>query len=132
METIEFILYVADQTRSAEFYEGLLKTSPSLNVPGMTEFNLSETVKLGLMPESGISNIICPALPHPKTANGIPRCELYLKVKNPAEYIQRAIQLGGKNISGLQARDWGDTVGYLADLDGHIIAFAKTTINAKL
>lgn len=124
METIEFILYVADQARSAEFYEGLLKTSPSLNVPGMTEFNLSETVKLGVMPESGISNIISPAMPHPKKANGIPRCELYLKVSNPADFIERAIQLGGKKISELQARNWGDTVGYIADLDGHVIAFA--------
>lgn len=132
METIEFILYVSDQMRSTEFYEKLLKISPSLNVPGMTEFNLSETVKLGLMPEIGISNIICPAMPHPKIANGIPRCELYLKVTNPADYLERGIQLGGKNISELQARDWGDTVGYIADLDGHIIAFAKTTINSKL
>ena len=123
METIEFILYVADQARSTEFYEKLLKISPSLNVPGMTEFNLSETVKLGLMPESGISNIICPAKPHPKTANGIPRCELYLKVSNPADFIERAIQLDGKKISELQARSWGDTVGYIADLDGHVIAF---------
>lgn len=124
METIEFILYVDDQARSAEFYEGLLKTSPSLNVPGMTEFNLSETVKLGVMPESGISNILGPAMPHPKTANGIPRCELYLKVSNPEDFIERAIQLGGKKISELQARNWGDTVGYIADLDGHVIAFA--------
>jgi predicted enzyme related to lactoylglutathione lyase len=124
METIEFILYVADQARSTEFYEKLLKISPSLNVPGMTEFNLSETVKLGLMPESGISNIICPAMPHPKTANGIPRCELYLKVSNPADFIERAIQLGGKKISEQQERNWGDTVGYIADLDGHVIAFA--------
>ena len=124
METIEFILYVADQARSAEFYEKLLKISPSLNVPGMTEFNLSETVKLGLMPESGISNIICPAMPHPKTANGIPRCELYLKVSNPADFIERAIRLGGKKISEQQERNWGDTVGYIADLDGHVIAFA--------
>ncbi|HNP68883.1 MAG TPA: VOC family protein [Aequorivita sp.] len=132
METVGFILYVANQARSMEFYKKLLKTSPSLNEPGMTEFNLSETVKLGLMPESGISNIICPAMPHPKNANGIPRCELYLKVKNPADYMQRAMQLGAKNISEFQTRDWGDTVGYIADLDGHIIAFAKTTINSKL
>lgn len=132
MKTVEFILYVSNQVRSTEFYEKLLGLTASLNVPGMTEFNLSETVKLGLMPESGISNIICPAMPHPKTANGIPRCELYLKVSNPADFIERAIQLDGKKISKLQERNWGDTVGYIADLDGHIIAFAKTTINAKL
>ena len=86
MKTVEFILYVSDQVRSTKFYGKLLDLTPTLNVPGMTEFHLSKTVKLGLMPESGISNI----------------------------------------------RDWGDPVGYIADLDGHIIAFAKTTINSKL
>lgn len=125
MDAIEFILYVSDQVRSTEFYEKLLELQPTLNVPGMTEFNLSENVKLGLMPESGIANIICPVLPPPIIANGIPRCELYLKMKNPADYLKRGIQLGGKNISELQARDWGDTVGYISDLDGHVIAFAK-------
>jgi predicted lactoylglutathione lyase len=129
METVEFILYVSDQTRSTEFYEKLLKISPSLNVPGMTEFNLSESVKLGLMPESGIANLICPTMPHPKKANGIPRCELYLKVINPADYLERGIEMGGKKISELQARDWGDMAGYIADLDGHVIAFAKATNN---
>ena len=125
MEKIQFILYVSDQFRSTEFYEKLLQISPSLNVPGMTEFTLSETFTLGLMPENGISNIICPALPHPKTGSGIPRCELYLKVPNPIEYLERATQLGGKAISELQARDWGDDAGYIADPDGHVIAFAN-------
>ncbi|MEH6763380.1 MAG: VOC family protein [Aequorivita antarctica] len=127
METVEFILYVSDQVLSTEFYEKLFNLTPSLNVPGMTEFNLSETVKLGLMPESGISNILCPVMPHPKIAHGIPRCELYLKLTNPADYLERGIQLGGKNISELQARDWGDIVGYIADLDGHVIAFAENS-----
>lgn len=131
METIEFILYVSDQVRSAEFYEKLLRLQPSLHVPGMTEFNLSESVKLGLMPESGISNIICPAMPHPKIANGIPRCELYLKVSNPEDYWKRSIELGGKSISEIQARDWGDNVGYIADPDGHIIALVQTTNNKQ-
>ncbi len=131
METIEFILYVSDQVRSAEFYGKLFKLQPSLDVTGMTEFNLSESVKLGLMPESGISKILCPAMPHPKLANGIPRCELYLKVQNPEDYLKRGIELGGKSISEIKDRDWGDTVGYMADLDGHIIAFAQTTNNEQ-
>jgi hypothetical protein len=132
MKTVEFILYVSDQVRSTKFYGKLLDLTPTLNVPGMTEFHLSKTVKLGLMPESGISNILCPTMPHPKIANGIPHCELYLKVTNPADYLERGIQLGAKNISEFQTRDWGDTVGYIADLDVHIIAFAKTTKNSKL
>jgi len=125
MNEIEFILYVSDQMKSKIFYEELLQIAPSLNVPGMTEFKLSENVKLGLMPENGIAKIISNMLPHPKKGNGIPRCELYLKIKDPKEYIKRGIELGGKEISNLQNRAWGDKVGYISDLDGHIIAFAE-------
>jgi len=129
MNEIEFIIYVREQVKSKEFYEKLLQIEPSLNVPGMTEFKLSENVKLGLMPENGIAKIISNKLPHPKKGNGIPRCELYLKMKNPDEYIKRGIELGGKEISKLQDRDWGDKVGYISDLDGHIIAFADNKNN---
>ncbi len=122
---IEFILYVADQEESKHFYEELLSLKPSLHVPGMTEFQLSETTKLGLMPENGIAKILENATPHPNTGNGIPRCELYLKVKNAKEYMERGIQLGAKLISPMQQRDWGDNAGYIADADGHVIAFAE-------
>lgn len=121
----QFILYVSDQEKSKHFYEQLLNLKPSLHVPGMTEFQLSETSKLGLMPENGIAKILGNNIPHPNTGNGIPRCELYLKVKNANEHMERGIQLGAKLISPMQQRDWGDKAGYLADKDGHIIAFAE-------
>jgi hypothetical protein len=125
MNEIEFILYVSNQEKSRVFYERLLNIKPFLNVPGMTEFKLLENVKLGLMPENGIAKIISEKLPHPKNGNGIPRCEIYLKVKSPIEYLKRGIELGGKEISKFQNRDWGDKVGYISDLDGNIIAFAQ-------
>lgn len=125
MDEIEFILYVKEQNKSKEFYEKLLEIDASLNVPGMTEFKLTKNTKLGIMPEKGISKIISDKLPHPKNGNGIPRCELYLKVNNPIEYIERGLKLGGTEISKFQNRDWGDKVGYISDLDGHIIAFAE-------
>lgn len=125
MQEIEFILYVADQEKSKAFYEHLLNLKPSLHVPGMTEFMLSENVKLGLMPEDGIANIIVPHLPHPKDGSGTPRCELYLKVKNVQSYINRGLSKDATLISEMKDRDWGDYVGYIADHDGHVIAFAE-------
>jgi len=35
---VEFILYVADQEKSKLFYQNLFQLEPSLDVPGMTEF----------------------------------------------------------------------------------------------
>lgn len=125
MQSIEFILYVADQERSKQYYTQLLQKEPQLHVPGMTEFECMPGVKLGLMPESGIVKILGDRIEHPKKAQGVPRCELYLKVGEAKQYIERGIQLGGKLISPLQDRDWGDRVGYIADPDGHIIAFAE-------
>ncbi|MBP7810011.1 MAG: VOC family protein [Bacteroidia bacterium] len=122
---IEFILYVADQEKSKNFYSTLLNKTPSLDVPGMTEFLLDEKIKLGLMPEAGINKILSGKTPHPKDGNGIPRCELYLKSEDLNTYYQNALKAGAKIISEPASRDWGDKVVYVADPDGHIIAFAE-------
>jgi len=123
---IEFILYVSNQENARDFYEKLLGIKPALHVPGMTEFILGPATKLGLMPESGIAKILAPATPHPATGNGIPRCELYLKTGSVTDYYTRALQLGAIPVSPPAPRDWGDLVAYVADRDGHIIAFAHT------
>ena len=128
MNKIEIILYVADQQKSRDFYSALLNKQPSLDVPGMAEFDLSENLKLGLMPENGIAKILEGKTPHPSTGNGIPRCEIYLLTDNNVESFNRAIENGAREISKIQDRDWGDSVGYVADFDGHIIAFAKRRV----
>jgi hypothetical protein len=120
----EIILYVSDQERSKLFYQTILQKEPILDVPGMTEFALNNYLKLGLMPEAGIMKLLENKIPDPKSGNGIPRCELYI-LGEAEQLFQRAIDAGAKEISKLQPRDWGDTVGYVMDPDGHIIAFAK-------
>lgn len=128
----EIILYVANQQKSKDFYEAVLQKSPSLNVPGMTEFTLSKDLKLGLMPENGIAKILSDKTPHPNTGNGIPRCELYLLMDSIEEAYARAIKVGAKEISKIADRDWGHNVGYVADPDGHIVAFAQLLPNGSL
>lgn len=131
MKKIEFILYVEDQSKSKDYYKQLLGIEPSLDVPGMTEFELTESTKLGLMPENGIAKILADKVPHPSQGNGIPRCELYITVENAEEYINNGIKLGGKMISEIKNRSWGYKVGYISDLDGHVIAFAEIVLDEK-
>ena len=64
--------------------------------------------------------------PHPKFGNGIPRCEIYLRVTNPKAYLDKGLSLGGKLVCDLKQRSWEEEVGYITDLDGHILAFAKS------
>jgi catechol 2,3-dioxygenase-like lactoylglutathione lyase family enzyme len=121
----EIILYCKDQQKSRDFYTKILKLTPSLDVPGMTEFQLTPELKLGLMPENGIAKILENKTPHPSTGNGIPRCELYIYVDDINLAFAYSLENGAKEISTPQPRDWGDTVAYVSDLDGHIVAFAK-------
>lgn len=120
-----FILYVRDQKSSTEFYAAVLNMAPSLDVPGMTEFQLSEDCILGLMPEAGIKKLLAPKLPDPSASNGCPRAEVYLIVDSAIEYYQRALAVGASNLSDVIARDWGHKVGYCLDKDGHVLAFAE-------
>ena len=124
----EIILYVSSQERSKEFYEKILRTKAVLHLPGMTEFAISPGCKLGLMPESGIGKILSPKMPHPSSGSGIPRCELYFRVDDIKLEYENALANGAILISPVTDMDWGDTVCYFADPDGHIIAFAEKTI----
>ena len=121
-----FILYVSDQKRSTSFYSSVLGEAPSLNVPGMTEFRLSDSAVLGLMPEAGIVSLLGDAIIPPSSALGAPRSELYLVVEDAAEFHARAIASGAREVSPLSLRDWGHSVAYSLDPDGHVLAFASS------
>ena len=123
----EIILYCKDQQKSREFYSKILNLLPSLDVPGMTEFRLTPELKLGLMPENGIAKVLDNKTPHPSSGNGIPRCELYIYVEDVQKSFNNSLKLGAKEISPPQPLDWGDSVAYVSDLDGHIVAFAIKT-----
>ena len=126
MKEAIFILYVKDQAASADFYQRVLDRQPRLNVPGMTEFALTDGSVLGLMPAAGIKRLLGDRLPDPAQANGVPRAEVYLRVDDPAAYHERALTLGATEMDGLAHRDWGDIAAYSLDPDGHVLAFART------
>lgn len=118
------IFYVQDQEKSKMFYSRVLALEPSLHVAGMTEFTLNLGCVLGLMPEQGIKRLLGDVLPDPKSASGVPRAELYLKVDDPIQYHSRAIEMGAKELSPLSLRSWGDFAAYSLDPDGHVLVFA--------
>ncbi|HVZ39413.1 MAG TPA: VOC family protein [Candidatus Kapabacteria bacterium] len=120
------ILYVADQAASTAFYAHVLEREPSLNVPGMTEFTLGDGCVLGLMPAAGIRRLLGEALPDPDAGHGIPRCELYLHVDDPAAWHRRALAAGARELSPPALRNWGDVAAYSIDADGHVLAVACT------
>ncbi|MBP0612868.1 VOC family protein [Chryseobacterium sp. cx-311] len=128
-QKVHTILYVTDQTASTEFYRRILGMEPVLDVAGMTEFEFSDYFTLGLMPRSSINKILQGKTEDPASGSGIPRCELYLYVDDTEAEYQNAVALNAKVLSAPANRDWGDHAFYLADPDGHIVAFAKQLKN---
>jgi predicted enzyme related to lactoylglutathione lyase len=120
-----FILYVANQQRSSQFYTAVLNRAADLDVPGMTEFRLGEGVVLGLMPEAGIRRLLGDRLRDPAGANGAPRAELYFKTDDPEAHHRRALHAGARELSPFDLRSWGDWAAYSLDPDGHVLAFAR-------
>jgi catechol 2,3-dioxygenase-like lactoylglutathione lyase family enzyme len=114
----EFILYVADQTRAREFYTAVLGQDPVLDVPGMTEFDLGGAL-LGLMPAADIAELLGVEL----SGDG-QRCELYLRRPDAVDVLARAAAAGGRILSPLSPRPWGETAGYALDPDAHVLAVA--------
>jgi len=125
MIKVHFIIYVKDQELSTTFYKQLLDIEPVLFVPGMTEFMITPNTKLGLMPEQSIQKILKDTTLNPSLGTGIPRCEIYLFVDSPQKYLDKAIVLGAVKIEDEKIRDWGHSVAYCCDTDGHVLAFAK-------
>jgi catechol 2,3-dioxygenase-like lactoylglutathione lyase family enzyme len=117
------ILYVRDQAASRVFYERVFGRAPTLDVPGMTEFEVGGAV-LGLMPEAGITRLLGAAV-DPSALRGVGRAELYLVVGDPEGFHRRALDAGAKELSPLAPRSWGHVAAYSADPDGHVLAFAK-------
>ena len=123
MRAAHFILYVRDQARSARFWTHVLGLEPRLDVPGMTEFELTQGCVLGLMPEPSIAKLLPDLRPSPVGAEAA-RAELYLVVDDPAGHHGRALEAGALEQSPLQLRSWGHAAAYSTDLDGHVLAFA--------
>ena len=120
-----FILYVQDQSKSAEFYSKLLNQKPTLNVPGMTEFRLSDNSVLGLMPSTGIKKLLGDKIKTLDSSCSSLKAELYLIVNDIENYLKRAESANVKILSELKERDWNHNVVYFSDPDHYIIAIAE-------
>lgn len=123
--SVLFILYVSDQETSSKFYEHVLQTKPSLDVPGMVEFTLRRGCRLGLMPNRAIKRLLGTRLPDPASAPHVPRSEVYLIVDDPESYHRRALAGGARELSEMSHRDWGDEAAYSLDPDNHVLVFAR-------
>jgi flavin reductase (DIM6/NTAB) family NADH-FMN oxidoreductase RutF/predicted enzyme related to lactoylglutathione lyase len=63
-------------------------------------------------------------VPH-KTDENLTGIQLYLRTDDPRGAIARVVEAGGRPLSGLRRRKWGDEAAYFADPDGNVVALAR-------
>lgn len=117
-----FILYVADRRSSSQFYSSVPAISSTLDVPGLTEFQLSDAVVLSLIPEASAERLLAGQvlIAYPP-AERVSRCEIYMLVDDTNDFRFRALAAGARELSPLTRRDRGHTVAYSLDADGHVL-----------
>jgi predicted enzyme related to lactoylglutathione lyase len=118
------LLATSDLKRSVAFYEGVFGWPRVVDAPVTVQFALPGGLCLGLYVESGFAanTGTTPSRPGPGTTSGT---ELYLHPENLEATLERMERAGGRLLSPLTPRGWGDEAAYFADPDGNVVVLAR-------
>lgn len=118
------ILAVSELERSRRFYGALLGWPVQVETPVYVELRHASGMRLGLYVREGFGRNVG-RTPIAVEAPDLHAAELYFFTADPAAVSRGAQTSGGRVLSALAPRPWGDEVEYLADPDGHVIAIAR-------
>jgi catechol 2,3-dioxygenase-like lactoylglutathione lyase family enzyme len=117
------ILAVDDLARARAFYAATLGWSATVEVPVYVELVGPGGMRLGLYDRerfgANFDEVVAAPPPGARTT------ELYFTVDDVDAAVEAARTAGARLLSAAAPRAWGDRVGYVADPDGNVIAFAS-------
>lgn len=118
------LLATSDLDRSVAFYEAVFGWPRTVDTPVIVQFELPGGAGLGLYAASGFgaNTGTMPALPRPGSISGT---ELYVYPTDLEASLGRMEQAGGRLLSALGPRSWGDEAAYFADPDGNVVVLAR-------
>ena len=119
------ILAVADLARARAFYGSAFGWSADVDTAVYVELRLPAGMRLGIYERRAFGRNVGEA-PVEVAAGSLSPIELYLFPDDLDVAIARLLAAGGRELSPLAHRDWGDDVAYFADPDGNIIALARS------
>lgn len=121
---VSIILAVDDLPRARAFYDAVLDWPVRIEAPVFVELGPPQGTGIGLYLRSGFAlNPGATVLPSP--SKRVSSTEIYLHLDDPAAAVVRAQAAGGRVLSPLSPRAWGETVAYVADPDGNVVALAQ-------
>lgn len=118
------ILAVRDLEAATRFYRLAFGWPQAVGVPVYSEFELPGGMRLGLYERNafGRNTGQVPAV----VARGeLTPAELYFETDEIDAAIAAVLAAGGRELSPLARRDWGDEAAYFADLDGNVLVLAR-------
>lgn len=117
------ILAVEDLPRSVAFYRTVTRWPAPVETPVYVEILSPNGFRLGLYDRRGFGRNI-KRVPEP-IAGPVATTEIYLFVDDIDAMIGCALDAGASLLDDANDRPWGDRVGYVADPDGYVVAFAR-------
>lgn len=118
------ILAVSDLQRARGFYEHTFGWPVVVDVPVFVQFELPGGMALGVYSREAFA-ANTEILPTGVPDLAITGTEIYLHVDDPAASLKRALDSGGRLLSKLAPRAWGDEAAYLADPEGNVIVLGR-------
>ena len=114
------ILAVADLAEAVAFYDRAFGWAKAVEVPVYVEYRLPGGQRLGLYQREGFARNTG-VLPGRVGAGAITATEIYLHVDDVEAAVAAVTAAGGRPLSGLSLRDWGERAAYFADPDGNVV-----------
>lgn len=119
------ILGVDDLASARAFYDAVLGWPARIEAPVFVELGEQGAAGIGLYVRAGFAaNPGAEPLAPPKS--GVTATELYLHVEDVVTAVERGLAAGGRLLSALAPRPWGEEVAYLADPDGNVVALTRS------
>lgn len=119
------VLAVDDVGRAADFYGRLFGWRRKVDIPGVfVEFGVPNGPAVAVYAREWFArNTGRAAAAAP--AGGTTSAEIYFRTDDPDAAVERAVAAGATLLSAAAERPWRERVGYVADPDGNVLAFAR-------
>ena len=125
---MQVIFAVDDLSRSLEFYERAFDWPRNewIDYSNYVELLPEDGGALGLLERDGFASMV--GAEPARSSNGVvPPAYLYVRVDDVRATVERIEGAGGRPLSPLAARSWGEEAAWFADPDGNVIAVAQAS-----
>jgi predicted enzyme related to lactoylglutathione lyase len=123
---MQVIFAVDDLSRSLDFYERAFgwPRNPKIDFSNYVELHPPDGGTLGLFERNGFAGTVG-AAPSEVPDGSVAPAYLYVRVSDAPATVSTVEAAGGRALSPLAEREWGEQAAWFADPDGNVVAVAQ-------